>query len=155
MSPDAQIRSREAEQSQSHIVSTERGVARGVIAWSSFFFGCLQSICTVFAALDGLRLAIGIGTLALSAGVAAKLDRFHADWIRVPMVVIALFGSSLNMVILLQIRNLRNRPASRWRQQAPSQSKIRSERLQFALSIVTIVLIGIEEYLHYKLFHHL
>src|SRR5271155_3609796 len=82
-------------------VPSESGVARGVIAWSSFFFACLQSICTFFALSDGLRLAIGIGSLAMSAGVDAALDRFHADWIRVPMVLLALFGSSLNLVILL------------------------------------------------------
>jgi hypothetical protein len=155
MSTHAQIRSQEAEQSPSKAIPIESGVARGVIAWSSFFFACLQSICTFFAALDGLRLAIGIGSLAMSAGVDAALDRFHADWIRVPMVVLALFGSSLNLVILLQIRTLRDRPASRWRQIAPSRSKVRNERIQFALSIVTILLIGIEEYLHYRWSHHL
>src|SRR5271163_1214491 len=60
--------------------------ARGAIAWSSFFFALLQSICTFLAALNGLRLLIGIGSLAATAGFATVLDRFHADWIRIPMI---------------------------------------------------------------------
>jgi hypothetical protein len=60
----------------------------------------LQSICT-FAAVDGLRLVIGVGSLAVSAGIGTAMDRFHQDWIRVPMIVLALLGSSLN---LMQIR---------------------------------------------------
>jgi hypothetical protein len=32
------------------------------------------------------------------------------------MMVLALLGSSLNLMILVQTRHLRNRPASRWRQ---------------------------------------
>jgi hypothetical protein len=126
--------------------------AQGVIVWSSFFFAVLQSICTFFAAVDGLRLVIGVGSLAVSAGIGTAMDRFHQDWIRVPMMVLALLGSSLN---LMQIRHLRNRPASRWRQRPLSPSRIRMERVQMALSLATLVLIGVEEYLHFRWCGHL
>jgi len=129
--------------------------AQGAIAWSSFFFALLQSICTFFAALAGLRLVIGIGSVALTAGAGALLDRFHADWIRIPMIVLALFGALLNLVVLLQIRRLRNRPASRWRQVPASPRKIRMEQVQFALSIATFVLIAVEECFHLREFRHL
>lgn len=55
--------------------------AQGAIVWSSFFFAVLQSICTFFAAVDGLRLVIGVGSLAVSAGIGTAMDRFHQDWI--------------------------------------------------------------------------
>jgi hypothetical protein len=129
--------------------------AQGVIVWSSFFFAVLQSICTFFAAVDGLRLVIGVGSLAVSAGIGTAMDRFHQDWIRVPMMVLALLGSSLNLMILMQIRYLRNRPASRWRQRPLSPSRIRMERVQMALSLATLVLIGVEEYLHFRWCGHL
>src|SRR5277367_1151903 len=128
--------------------------AQGAMAWSSLVFALLQSICTFFAALSGLRLVIGIGSLAMSAGVAAMLDRLHADWIRLPMIGLALIGSLLNLVILAQIRRLRHRPASQWRQVPLSPHKIRMERAQLILSIATLVLIGIEEYLHFHWHHH-
>ena len=129
--------------------------AQAVIVWSSFFFAVLQSICTFFAAVDGLRLVIGVGSLAVSAGIGTAMDRFHQDWIRVPMMVLALLGSSLNLMILMQIRHLRNRPASRWRQRPLSPSRIRMERVQMALSLATLVLIGVEEYLHLRWCGHL
>jgi len=129
--------------------------AQGVIAWSSFFFAVLQSICTFFAALDGLRLVIGVSSLAVSAWVGSALDRFHSDWIRIPMIVLALLGSLLNLAILMQIHRLRNRPASQWRRQVVSPKKIRMERVQMVLSIATLVVIGVEEYLHYRTHYHL
>jgi hypothetical protein len=137
------------------LISGELGKAGGVIAWSSFFFALLQSICTFFVAVNGLRLLLGIGALAISAGFAGALDRFHHDWIRVPMVALALFGSLLNLAILIQIRILRNRPASRWRQQPLSRGKIRMERMQWVLSIATLLLIVVEESLHLRLNGHL
>jgi hypothetical protein len=129
------------------------GKARRVIAWSSFFFALLQSICTFFAALSGLRLLIGAGSLALSAAAASIFDRLHADWLRIPMVALALFGSLLNLLVLFQIRRLRRRPASQWRQQPVSPHKLRMERLQLVLSIITLILIAVEEYWHIR-WHH-
>src|ERR1700733_3386320 len=118
-------------------------------------FAVLQSICTFFAAVDGLRLVIGVGSLAVSAGIGTAMDRFHQDWIRVPMMVLALLGSSLNLMILMQIRHLRNRPASQWRQRPLSPSRIRMERVQMALSLATLVFIGVKEYLHLRWCGHL
>ena len=67
------------------------------------------------------------------------------------MMVLALLGTSLN---LMQIRHLRNRPASRWRQRPLSPSRIRMERVQMALSLATLVLIGVEEYLDLRWCNH-
>jgi hypothetical protein len=126
---------------------------RGVIAWSSFFFALLQSICAAVVAVTGLRVAIGIGALALSTGAGAAMVRFHTDAIRVPMIVIALLGSLLNLAILAHVRHLRNRPASQWRQKPLSIGQKRSELAQLVLSLATLILIGVEEYLHLS-FHH-
>jgi hypothetical protein len=139
----------------SRLMPSENDRAQGVIGWSSFLFAVLQSICTFFAAVDGLRLVIGVGSLAISAGIGTAMDRFHQDWIRVPMIVLALLGSSLNLLILMQVRRLRNRPASKWRQLPLSPKKIHMERVQIILSLATLALIGIEEYLHFGWSHHL
>jgi hypothetical protein len=128
---------------------------RGLIAWSSFFFALLQSICGAIVAITGLRVAIGIGALALSTGAGAAMVRFHTDAIRVPMIVIALLGSLLNLAILLHVRHLRNRPASQWRQKPLSVGQKRSELAQLVLSLATLVLVGVEEYLHLSLHHSL
>jgi len=126
----------------------------GVVAWSSFLFALLQSICTFFAAANGLRFVVGLGSLVLSASADAMVDRFHADTLRVPMVGLAVVGSLLNLAILAQIRRLRRRGASQWRQQPLSPRKLRAERLQIVLSVATLVLVAVEEILHHHEIGH-
>lgn len=128
---------------------------RDVIAWSSLAFAVLQSICTFFAAMNGLRVGIGIGSLVLAAGTAKAIDRFHADWLRVPMISLALIGSVLNLVVLWQIRRLRRLPAAKWRQTPPTPARLRMERMQLVLSVVTLILVFLEERQHLIWLHHL
>jgi hypothetical protein len=71
------------------------------------------------------------------------------------MLVVALLGSLLNLAILLHVRHLRNRPAAQWRQKPLSPRQKRSELAQLVLSLATLVLIGVEEYLHLSLNHTL
>jgi hypothetical protein len=128
--------------------------ARLWISWSSLFFAFLQSVCTFLMAMSGLRLLIGVGSLALSAEVTAFLDGLHASWLRIPMIGLALFGTGLNLISILQIRRLRARPASKWRQAPVPVGKLRMERWQLALSLITLALIALEEGFHLRLFHH-
>jgi len=128
--------------------------AQSGIVWSSFVFSVLQSVCTFFAALDGLRLLIGAGALVAITQAGIAWDRFHTDWIRIPMVGFALAGALLNLVILRRIRRLRSHPAAQWRLKPVRASKMRMERVQFILSWITLVLIGLEEITHFRTFHH-
>jgi hypothetical protein len=70
------------------------------------------------------------------------------------MIGLALLGSLLNLLVLAQLRRLRHRAASQWRQVPLSAYQIRLERAQLILSIATLVLIGIEEYLHFHWHNH-
>jgi len=128
--------------------------ASSAIAWSSFFLALLQSACTFFAALDGLRVAIGVSSLLLASTVGGFLGHLHVDWVRLPMIALALAGSLLNLVVLWQVRRLRSRPAAHWRQRPLSSKKIWMERVQLVLSILTLALIGVEEYWHIRWHHH-
>jgi hypothetical protein len=129
--------------------------ARTAIAWSSLAFVVLQSVCTFFAAMNGLRLGIGLGSLALAASTTSAIDRFHNGWLRVPMILLAVLGSILNLVVLWQIRRLRKLPSAQWRQTPEKPRKLRSERLQLVLSIVTLILVALEERQHLIWLHHL
>ena len=130
-------------------------LARTTIAWSSLAFAVLQSVCTFFAAMNGLRVGIGLGSLALAASTTSAIDRFHNGWLRVPMIVLAVLGSILNLIVLWQIRRLRNLPAAQWRQAPQKPSKLRSERLQLVLSILTLILVALEERQHLIWLRHL
>jgi hypothetical protein len=124
----------------------------GLINWSAFLFAVLQSACSAFIALNGVRLLIGVGAFALASGALKLADRIHIDAIRIPMMLLALFGSLLNLVVLWQVWRLRQRPASAWRQKPVPGRKIASEWLQFALSIFTIFLLAAEFFAHRILF---
>lgn len=127
----------------------------GIIAWSSLLFAVLQSICTFFAALDGLRTVVGVGALVLADSTGKLIDSFHADWLRVPMLSVAVAGSLLNLLVLWQVRRLRNNPAARWRLRPASNRKLRMEWGQIALALLTLVLVAFEEWQHFRWAGHL
>jgi hypothetical protein len=123
---------------------------------SSLLFSVLQSMCTAVVALNSVRLAIGIGSLAMTTGLGAAMEHFHQiTWLRISLLVGALFGSLLTLGIVLRTIRLRNRPAARWRLSQRSNKQKRTELLQVSLSIITLLLVVIEEYLHYRLCHTL
>jgi hypothetical protein len=119
--------------------------------WSGFFLAFIQSVCSAFIALHGIRLLVGIGALVLASSAWHLAERLHVDAIRVPMMVVALLGALLNLLALWQVLRLRRRSASAWRQQPLTPSKRRSETLQLALSVVTLVLLLVEEAAHFHL----
>lgn len=125
------------------------------IGGGSLLFALLQSVCTFFAAMSGLRVGIGIGSLVLAAGTAKAIDAFHVDWLRVPMISLAVAGAVLNLIVLWQIRRLRKSPAAQWRVKPVSAGRLRMERVQLVLSVVTLVLVFFEERQHLIWLRHL
>jgi hypothetical protein len=123
-----------------------------LINGSAFLFAVLQSVCSAFIALSGVRLLIGVGAFAAASGALKLADRMHIDAIRIPMMLFALAGSVLNLIILWQVRRLRKRPASAWRQQPVTKKKTISEWFQFTLSVLTLLFLAAEfvahRYLH-------
>jgi hypothetical protein len=119
-----------------------------LVNWSSLFFALLQSVCSAFIALNGVRLLIGIGAFAAASGALKLADRMHIDAIRIPMMILALSGSLLNLIVLWQVWRLRRRPASAWRQQSVSARKKTSEWIQFTLSVLTLFLLAAEFVAH-------
>jgi hypothetical protein len=119
-----------------------------VVTWSSFVFALLQSFCSAVIAVSGLRVAIGLTSLAAAAGVDAPARGFHSDAIRIPMMALALLGALFNLYTLWNVRRLRNRPAAQWRRVPLTAKKKASERLQLILSIVTLVLLAAEWITH-------
>jgi hypothetical protein len=125
------------------------------IGWSSFLLAIVQSVCTIFVALSGLRLLLGAAAFASAIGAMQIVERIHVDTIRIPMVMFALAGALFNLVALWQVHRLRARSASAWRQKPVSRSKFASEGLQLALSLVTLVLLSLESFYHVRFTHHL
>src|SRR6266481_3996576 len=140
--------SSEAPQPESESTRDSLPVNTRLINWSAFLFAVLQSVCSAFIALNGVRLLIGIGAFAAASGALKLADRMHIDAIRIPMMLLALAGSLLNLVVLWRVWRLRRRPASAWRQQPISKQKKTSEWLQFTLSVLTLFLLAAEFIAH-------
>jgi hypothetical protein len=126
------------------------GVRSWALALTSLLFVLLQSACTAVMAISGLRLLIGVTSLAASI-LPGFIFAIHAQRIRIPMLVVAVLGSVVNLYVLWRIWSLRSRPASQWRIQPVTPKQRRSERLQFVISILTLALVITESIFH----HHL
>ena len=114
---------------------------RWLVSLTSVGFILLQSACTAIMAISGLRLLIGLGALAAASGVNGAAQGFHRNAIRIPMMIVAVLGSLLNLYVIWRIRSLRNRPSSQWRVTPATREQIRAERIQIGLAVVTLVLV--------------
>ncbi len=119
-----------------------------LLNWSGILFAILQSACTAVLAISGVRVAIGLGALAAAAGIHAPARGFHQDAIRIPMLIVALAGAAVNLFVIWKIRKLRRNPASQWRQKPVPATKLRSERWQIVLAILTLLLVAAEWITH-------
>ncbi len=118
------------------------------IGFTSIFFALLQSACTAFMAISGLRLLIGIGSLAAATTGLRFLAALHGAAIRIPMETVAVVGSLVNLYAVWRVRSLRARPSSQWRLIPPTAKQKRSESIQVWLAIVTLLLVCTEWVFH-------
>lgn len=122
--------------------------AMRVVTGASLFLALLQSACTAVLTISGIRVAIGLTALAAASGIYAPARGFHQDAIRIPMLWLAASGAILNLAVLAWIWRLRAQPSAQWRRRAIGTKEKRSERLQIALAILTLLLVGLEVWTH-------
>jgi hypothetical protein len=118
------------------------------LSGASLVVALLQSLCTAVLTISGIRVAIGLSALAAASGVYAPARGFHQDAIRIPMLTLAAVGALINLAVLAWIWHLRSRPSAQWRRRELSPRQKRSERLQVILSVVTLILVGLEVWTH-------
>jgi len=119
-----------------------------IIGFVSLLFILLQSACTAVMAISGLRLLIGISSLAFAVSGVKILASIHGNAIRVPMEMLAVGGSAVNLYVIWRIRTLRTRPSSKWRVEPAPPAKKRAESIQIALAILTLLLVAAEWTIH-------
>lgn len=143
----------EQEQQPTHVDSGAAGASADLagtraLGWASVLFALLQSLCTAVLTVSGIRVAIGLSALAAASGIYAPAKGWHQDAIRIPMLIFATVGALINLVVIWWIRHLRHRPSAQWRRREPSARERRSVRLQVALAIITLILVGLETWTH-------
>jgi hypothetical protein len=119
-----------------------------ILSSASLLMAVLQSLCTAVLTISGVRLAIGLTAFALSGSVYAPVRWFHQDAIRIPMLALAAIGAVVDLAVLAWIRRLRTQPSAQWRKREKSSKERNSERLQVALAVLTLVLVGLEMWTH-------
>jgi len=116
---------------------------------TSLIFILLQSACSAVIAISGIRVAIGLSALsAATVGIHAPATGFHQDAIRIPMMIVAVVGSLINLYVLWRIHSLRTRPESQWRVRPVTPKQKRAELLQFTLAFFTLLLVAAEWITH-------
>nr|WP_218623954.1 hypothetical protein [Granulicella sp. dw_53] len=95
-------------------------------------------------AISGVRLVIGLGALAAATTLHPPPTGWHRDAIRIPMMILAIGGSIVNLYVIWRIRSLRSRPSSQWRAQPVPPKQLRAERFQITVAILTLVLVAAE-----------
>jgi len=118
------------------------------LSGASLLLAALQSVCTAVLTISGIRLAIGLTAFALAGSVYAPVRWFHQDAIRIPMLTLAVVGAIVDLAVLAWIRHLRSQPSAQWRRKQQSRKDKRSQRLQVALAILTLLLVGLETWNH-------
>jgi hypothetical protein len=117
------------------------------VSGASVVLALLQSLCTAILTINGIRVGIGVAALAASS-IAAPLLSFHRDAIRIPMLSLAVLGAVVNLAVIAWVWYLRARPEAQWRKQEITKKQRWSERLQVAMAIATLILVGCEIYAH-------
>jgi ABC-type xylose transport system permease subunit len=125
-----------------------------IVTGGSLVIAILQSICTAVLTISGIRLAIGLTAFVMAGSLVGPVRWFHQDAIRIPMLLIATIGAVVDLGILWWMRRLRTQPAAQWRRRELSNKEKRSHRLQFALALLTLVLVGTETWTHAILHRH-
>lgn len=121
---------------------------------ASLALAILQSICTAVLTISGIRLAIGLTAFVMAGTAFAKpIVWFHQDVIRIPMLILATVGAVVDLAVLVWRRRLRSQSSAQWRMRGKSGQEKRSERLQVALAVLTLALVGVEAWTHAYIFH--
>ena len=119
-----------------------------VLGGASLIVALLQSACTAVLTISGIRVAIGLTALAAASGTYAPARGFHQDAIRIPLLILAAAGAIVNLLVLAWIWRLRAQSSAQWRRREIGPKERRSEQIQVALAILTLVLVGLETWTH-------
>lgn len=113
----------------------------------SLFFAAVEAICLFLVGASGLAVALGGSAIVLAQGALF----FHSAAIRLPILGVGGACAVLNLWLLLNQWRLRRAPAAQWRIRPLTQKERRRILLIAVMSVLALVLVAAELYLHHKL----
>jgi hypothetical protein len=113
----------------------------------SLALAAVEAACLFFVSANGLIVMLGGAAVGLAQGAAW----IHTAAIRLPLLGLAACGGLLNLWLLVNSWRLRNAPSARWRKRTLLPSERRRIILVATLSILTLLFVGSELFLHHRL----
>jgi len=114
---------------------------------TSLFLATIEAVCVFVVSANGVAALVGSSGIVLAGG--ARL--FHQAAIRLPLLALATAIALFNLWMLLNTWRLRRAPTAQWRLRPLPASKRRQIALIAALSLLTLVIVGAELFVHHKL----
>ena len=125
-------------------LNTRIGVAS---SGTSLFLATIEAVCVFVVSANGVAALVGSAGIVLTEGARA----FHQAAIRLPLLALATAIALFNLWMLLNTWRLRRAPRAQWRLRPLPASKRRQIALVAALSLLTLVAVGAELFVHHKL----
>lgn len=118
-------------------------------SWMTLIISIVEAVCVFTVAAAKTGLVFGSAAVALTGWTLS----LHQDVIRIPLLLVAIVGSLINLYLLLKAHRLRTAPSAAWRKRPLTAREHWRIALVFSLSVVTLAL-GITEIYFHRLFHH-
>jgi hypothetical protein len=118
-------------------------------SWMTFTISIIEAVCVFSVAAAKTGLVLGSAAIALTGWTLT----LHRDVIRIPLLLIAIVGSLINLYLLWRAHRLRAAPSAAWRRRPLTTREQWRIALVLSLSVVTLGL-GMAEIYFHRLFHH-
>jgi hypothetical protein len=114
---------------------------------ASLFLATVEAVCVFVVSANGVAALVGSSGIVLAQG--ARI--FHQAAIRLPLLGLAIVIAVFNLWMLLKAWRLRRARTAQWHMHALAASERRQMALIAVLSILTLLLVGAELFVHHKL----
>ena len=118
-------------------------------SWMTLIISIVEAACVFAVAAAKTGLVLGSAAIALTGWTLS----LHRDVIRIPLLLIAIVGSLINLYLLWRAHRLRSAASAAWRRRPLTTRDKWRIALVFSLSVMTLAL-GMAEIYFHRLFHH-
>jgi hypothetical protein len=114
---------------------------------TSLFLATIEAVCVFVVSANGVAALVGSSGIVLAEGARV----FHQAAIRLPLLALATAIALFNLWMLLNTWRLRRAATAQWRLRLLSVSERRQIAAIAVLSLLTLVFVGAELFVHHKL----
>ncbi len=107
-------------------------------------FAVLESICVFLIGLSKMGILVGISSFL----AAEKASSFHSEKFRIPILLVAVVGSVVNLYSIWNFHRLRNAASAAWRRRPLTRAQKTKDVILVLLSFAALALVSIEFYVH-------